>query len=71
MLLHKLPDGTDLDTDAPNPIQIWSAVGRVGNIRYRHNEGANLSFADGHAKWFKKGGTVKLYHFRFNLPNRL
>jgi prepilin-type N-terminal cleavage/methylation domain-containing protein/prepilin-type processing-associated H-X9-DG protein len=71
VLLWKLPDGTNIDDDAPNPIQIWSAVGKVGNLRYRHNEGANVTFADGHAKWVKRGGMVKLYHFRFALQNRL
>jgi len=26
----------------------------AGNREYRHNEGANITFFDGHAKWYKE-----------------
>jgi prepilin-type N-terminal cleavage/methylation domain-containing protein/prepilin-type processing-associated H-X9-DG protein len=80
VLLWRLPDGTNIDDEAPNPIQIWSAVGRVGNLRFRHNLTATVTFADGHAGNIKRTGgsgtgaagtTAKLYQFRFALQERL
>jgi prepilin-type N-terminal cleavage/methylation domain-containing protein/prepilin-type processing-associated H-X9-DG protein len=38
------PDARDEDTDAAQ-----------GLLRFRHNEGANTTFADGHAKYVRKG----------------
>jgi prepilin-type processing-associated H-X9-DG protein len=35
-----------------------------GYIRYRHNEGANLVYADGHVKYARKG-SLKLKQFRY------
>lgn len=36
----------------------------VGYIRYRHNEGANLVYADGHTKYGRRG-SLKLKNFRY------
>jgi len=81
VLLWRLPDGTNIDDEAPNPIQIWSAVGKVGNLRFRHNLTANVTFADGHAANVKRtaspgaggagGTTARLYQFRYALQNRM
>ena len=30
----------------------------VDNIAWRHNEGANFAFVDGHAKWWKESGSI-------------
>ncbi|MCS6831182.1 MAG: DUF1559 domain-containing protein [Fimbriimonadales bacterium] len=70
VLLWRLPDGRILDADATNPINPWNALSRTGMPRFRHNEGANFTFADGHSKWIKRGTPV-LYQWRVNLQNRL
>ena len=81
VLLWRLPDGTDLDAEQETPeISPWTAVGLVGNLRFRHNQTAIVTFADGHASTVKRtassgtgaaGTTVKLYQFRFALQSRL
>jgi prepilin-type N-terminal cleavage/methylation domain-containing protein/prepilin-type processing-associated H-X9-DG protein len=50
----------DIDTDT-NPAK--------GYIRYRHNEGANFVYADGHVKYARKG-SVKLKQFRYEFQNQ-
>ena len=50
----------DIDTDT-NPAK--------GYIRYRHNEGANIVWADGHVKYSRKG-SLKLKQFRYELQNQ-
>ncbi|MES2464353.1 MAG: DUF1559 domain-containing protein [Armatimonadota bacterium] len=32
-----------------------SGQGDYGNVRFRHNNGANVTFADGHSKWMQPG----------------
>jgi len=41
----------------------------VGYLRYRHNEGANLVYADGHAKYGRKG-SLKLKQFRYEFQTQ-
>ncbi len=41
----------------------------VGYLRYRHNSGANLVYADGHAKYARKG-SVKLKQFRYEFQSQ-
>jgi prepilin-type N-terminal cleavage/methylation domain-containing protein/prepilin-type processing-associated H-X9-DG protein len=41
----------------------------IGYIRYRHNEGANLVYADGHVKYTRKG-SLKLKQFRYEFQNQ-
>ena len=31
--------------------QGWNVAGGPGEVRYRHNDGANIGFADSHVKW--------------------
>jgi prepilin-type N-terminal cleavage/methylation domain-containing protein/prepilin-type processing-associated H-X9-DG protein len=50
----------DIDTDT-NPAK--------GYIRYRHNEGANIVWADGHVKYTRKG-SLKLKQFRYEFQNQ-
>jgi prepilin-type processing-associated H-X9-DG protein len=50
----------DIDTDT-NPAK--------GYIRYRHNEGANIVYADGHVKYTRKG-SLKLKQFRYEFQNQ-
>jgi prepilin-type processing-associated H-X9-DG protein len=55
--------------------------GKVGNLRFRHNLTANVTFADGHAANVKRtaspgaggagGTTARLYQFRYALQNRM
>jgi len=40
-----------------------------GYIRYRHNEGANIVYADGHVKYTRKG-SLKLKQFRHELQTQ-
>ena len=37
--------------------------------RYRHNEGINAIFGDGHAK-FQKKGSIQLYEIRYAVQDR-
>jgi prepilin-type N-terminal cleavage/methylation domain-containing protein/prepilin-type processing-associated H-X9-DG protein len=32
-----------------------NGVNNFGNVKFRHNTGANVTFADGHSKWMKPG----------------
>jgi prepilin-type processing-associated H-X9-DG protein len=41
----------------------------VGYMRYRHNEGANLVYTDGHAKYARKG-SLKLRQFRYEFQTQ-
>jgi len=41
----------------------------VGYIRYRHNEGANFVYGDGHTKYGRKG-SVKLRNFRYEFQTQ-
>ena len=43
---------------------------RTGMPRYRHTDGINVIYGDGHAKWAKKG-TLELWQFRFAVQNRV
>lgn len=56
----------DVDPDDLNGIN----YDRTGMPRYRHSLGINAIFADGHAKWQRKG-TLELYQFRYATQNRL
>jgi prepilin-type processing-associated H-X9-DG protein len=38
-------------------------------MRYRHNEGANLVYTDGHAKYARKG-SLKLRQFRYEFQTQ-
>jgi prepilin-type N-terminal cleavage/methylation domain-containing protein/prepilin-type processing-associated H-X9-DG protein len=60
--------GKSLDIDPPKAGA--NATTGCGMPRYRHNEGVNAVWADGHAKYTRKG-TLRLYHFRFATQNRL
>ena len=35
----------------------------VDNIDWRHNEGANFAFVDGHAKWWKESGSINMTNY--------
>jgi prepilin-type N-terminal cleavage/methylation domain-containing protein/prepilin-type processing-associated H-X9-DG protein len=61
-------NGRSLDIDPPKAGA--SAATGCGMPRYRHSDGVNSLFADGHAKWMRKG-TLRLYHFRFQTQHRL
>jgi prepilin-type processing-associated H-X9-DG protein len=50
----------DIDQDVNNS---------KGYIRYRHNEGANVVWADGHVKYTKKGA-LKLKQLRYEFQNQ-
>jgi len=56
------PNATLIDRDQ-------DADSAVGYVRYRHNEGANLVYADGHAKFGRKG-SVKLRNFRYEFQTQ-
>jgi prepilin-type N-terminal cleavage/methylation domain-containing protein/prepilin-type processing-associated H-X9-DG protein len=81
VLLWRLPDGTNLDSEQEGPeVNPYNAIGRVGNLRFRHNQTATVTFVDGHAGNIKRTGgsgtgaagtTAKLYQFRFALQERL
>jgi prepilin-type N-terminal cleavage/methylation domain-containing protein/prepilin-type processing-associated H-X9-DG protein len=60
--------GNSLDIDPPKAGS--NATTGCGMPRYRHSDGWNVAFADGHAKWMRKG-TARLYHFRFQTQSRL
>jgi prepilin-type N-terminal cleavage/methylation domain-containing protein/prepilin-type processing-associated H-X9-DG protein len=62
-------NGKNLDIDPPTS-PAFTAINGIGMPRYRHSDGTNLVFADGHAKWAKKG-SLKLYQFRYALQSRL
>jgi prepilin-type processing-associated H-X9-DG protein len=51
------PEGaswSDLDRDAR--LEAWPPTDPAfGQIRYRHNGGANLVYLDGHVKWWRRG----------------
>ena len=38
----------------------WNVYGGSSLIANRHNGGANVGFADGHAKWINVTGIVKI-----------
>jgi prepilin-type processing-associated H-X9-DG protein len=62
-------NGVNLDIDPPawgSEPEPWNPCRGNGMPRYRHNEGANFVWADGHAKW-RKRGTLQLKNFRFDL----
>jgi prepilin-type processing-associated H-X9-DG protein len=40
-----------------------------GYLRYRHNEGANIVYGDGHVKYTKKG-SLKLKQFRYEFQTQ-
>ncbi|MBU0609932.1 MAG: DUF1559 domain-containing protein [Armatimonadetes bacterium] len=39
----------------------------VDNIAYRHNDGANFAFVDGHAKWMAKSGKIYMTNYMWDL----
>jgi len=57
--------GFNLDYDPP-VYQGGNVLKGDGMPRYRHNEGLNATFTDGHAKWMKRG-TLKLKNFRVDM----
>jgi len=61
-------NGQSLDVDPNGTSGIDNE--RTGMPRYRHNEGINVIWADGHAKFAKKGA-LELHMFRFAVQNRL
>jgi prepilin-type N-terminal cleavage/methylation domain-containing protein/prepilin-type processing-associated H-X9-DG protein len=67
ILLTEL-NGKSLDIDPPKAGS--NATTGCGMPRYRHNDGLNVVYADGHAKWARKG-TLRLYMFRFPTQTRL
>ncbi len=40
---------------------------RVDNITWRHNEGANFSYVDGHAKWAKQSDSIQMTNYYWDL----
>jgi len=44
----------------------WNLSGGPEAVRYRHNDGANFGFADGHARW---GRSDRVYEWRW--PHKL
>jgi prepilin-type N-terminal cleavage/methylation domain-containing protein/prepilin-type processing-associated H-X9-DG protein len=60
--------GKSLDIDPPKAGS--DATTGCGMPRYRHNDGLNVVWADGHARWTRKG-TLRLYQFRFATQTRL
>jgi prepilin-type N-terminal cleavage/methylation domain-containing protein/prepilin-type processing-associated H-X9-DG protein len=68
ILLAEL-NGKSLDID-PAKATPADATSGVGMPRYRHSDGVNIVYADGHAKWSRKG-TLRLYMFRFPAQARL
>jgi len=38
----------------------WAFNGKVGTVAYRHNEGSNIVFVDGHAKWYNTSASPLL-----------
>jgi len=61
-------NGESLDVDPENTSGIGNE--RTGMPRYRHNEGINVIWADGHAKFAKKG-SLELWQFRYAVQNRM
>jgi len=39
----------------------------VDNIRWRHNEGANFAFVDGHVKWWKQSQSIQGTNYYWDL----
>jgi prepilin-type N-terminal cleavage/methylation domain-containing protein/prepilin-type processing-associated H-X9-DG protein len=60
--------GKNLDIDPPKAGS--DATTGCGMPRYRHNDGVNAVWADGHARWARKG-SLKLYQFHFATQNRI
>jgi len=56
----------DVDPNTTNGID----NDRTGMPRFRHNEGINVIYGDGHAKFAKKG-SLQLWQFRYAVQNRL
>jgi prepilin-type N-terminal cleavage/methylation domain-containing protein/prepilin-type processing-associated H-X9-DG protein len=61
--------GKSLDIDPPHATPADATSG-AGMPRYRHSDGVDIVYADGHAKWAKKG-TLRLYMFRFPAQARM
>jgi prepilin-type N-terminal cleavage/methylation domain-containing protein/prepilin-type processing-associated H-X9-DG protein len=66
--LRVILNGENLDMEAADTNGINND--RTGMPRYRHNEGVNVIWADGHAKYAKKG-TLELWMFRYAVQSRL
>lgn len=60
ILLSKTSGGTLFDEDTNNAI---------GMMRYRHNQGVNASFADGHTKYLREGAS-KLFQWDPDFQNK-
>jgi prepilin-type processing-associated H-X9-DG protein len=39
----------------------------VDNIAWRHNEGANFAFVDGHVKWFRQSDKIQGTNYLWDL----
>ena len=61
-------NGESLDVD-PNGTSGINGH-RTGMPRYRHNEGINIIYGDGHAKSARKG-SLELWMFRYTIQNRV
>jgi prepilin-type N-terminal cleavage/methylation domain-containing protein/prepilin-type processing-associated H-X9-DG protein len=46
---------------------ICTQAPRVDNLNWRHNEGANFAYVDGHAKWQKKTDSIQMTNYYWDL----
>jgi prepilin-type processing-associated H-X9-DG protein len=56
-LYDKVPLDTDIRCRYPGYPEVTNGgkTYPAGNREYRHNDGMNVAFFDGHAKWYKRG----------------
>jgi prepilin-type N-terminal cleavage/methylation domain-containing protein/prepilin-type processing-associated H-X9-DG protein len=46
---------------------ICTQAPRVDNISWRHNEGADFAFVDGHVKWWRQSDSVQMTNYYWDL----
>ena len=59
----RAPRCCGIATTAP----ICTQAPRVDNIYWRHNEGANFSYVDGHVKWAKQSDSIQMTNYYWDL----
>jgi len=59
----RAPRCCGITTTAP----LCTQAPRVDNIMWRHNEGANFAFVDGHAKWQKQSDKIQMTNHYWDL----